>query len=89
MKETIWLRVLVGELGIQVKDSTVYSDSQSAIHFTMNPMYHERTKHNEIRMHFIKDVVAMGTVIVKKIPTTDNLTDMMTKPIPTSKFRHQ
>ena len=84
VKEAIWLIGLVGELGMQVKESTIYCDSQSAIHLTRNPMYHERTKHIDVRMHFIRDVVALGTVTVKKIPTADNLTN----PVPTSKFRH-
>lgn len=87
VKKAIWLRGLVGELGMQVKESTVYCDSQSAIHLTRNPMYHERTKHIDVRMHFIRDVVALGTVMVKKIPTADNPADMMTKLVATSKFR--
>ena len=50
-------------------------------------MFHERTKHIEIRYHFIRDVIARGGVIkVCKINTRDNPADMMTKPIPTAKF---
>ena len=63
-------------------------DSQSALYLCKDPMYHERTKHIDVRMHFIRDVVALGTVAVKKIPTADNPADMMTKPVPTCKFRH-
>jgi hypothetical protein len=50
-------------------------------------MFHERTKHIDIRYHFIRDVIARGGVIeVRKIHTRDKPTDMMTKPIPTAKF---
>jgi hypothetical protein len=50
-------------------------------------MFHERTKHIDIRYHFIRDVIARGGVIkVRKIRTHDKPVDMMTKPVPTVKF---
>ncbi|XP_019418558.1 PREDICTED: uncharacterized protein LOC109329342, partial [Lupinus angustifolius] len=45
VKEAIWEKGLIEELGIQLEETTIYCDSQSAIHLTKNPMYHERTKH--------------------------------------------
>ena len=39
-------------------------------------------------MHFIRDLIAQGAIVVKKIPTVDNLADMMTKFTPTVKFKH-
>ena len=49
-------------------------------------MYHERTKHINVRYHYIRDVVAEGNLKVCKISTHDNPADMMTKPVPTNKF---
>ena len=66
----------------------MYYDSQSAIHLTKNQMYHERTKHIDVRYHFVRDVVLQGTVTVQKISTTENPADMLTKSIPSEKFRH-
>ena len=66
----------------------MYCDSQSAIHLTKNQMFYERTKHINVRMHFIRDVIAHGAIVVKKIPTMDNLVDMMTKSVLTIKFKH-
>ena len=63
-------------------------DSQSAIHLIKNQMFHERTKHIDVIMHFIRDLIAQGAIVVKKIPTVDNLADMMTKFTPTVKFKH-
>ena len=39
-------------------------------------------------MHFVRDVIVEGSVVVQKIPTEDNLLDMIIKPVPTVKFRH-
>ena len=63
-------------------------DSQSAIHLIKNQMFHERTKHINVSMHFIRDVIAQSAIAVKKIPAMDNPTDMMTKLVPIVKFRH-
>ena len=51
-------------------------------------MYHERTKKIDVQMHFTRDIVERGMVRVEKIPTADNPADMMTKPVPTVKFKH-
>ena len=51
-------------------------------------MLHERTKHIDVRMHFIRDVIEQGTNIMKKIPTVDNYIYMMTKLISMIKFMH-
>ncbi|KAK3029672.1 hypothetical protein RJ639_039164 [Escallonia herrerae] len=88
VKEAIWLKGSVGDLGLKQESSTVYYDSQSAIHLTKNQMFHERTKHIDVRFHFIRDVVSHGTVMVEKISTDENPTGMMAKHIPEIKFKH-
>jgi hypothetical protein len=65
----------------------VFCDSQSAIHLTKNQMYHERTKHINVRYHFLREVVTQGDIIVKKI-AVENLVDMLTKPLIIVKFKH-
>ena len=49
-------------------------------------MYHERTKHIDVRFHYIRDVVAEGDLKVCTISTHDNPADMMKKLVPTNKF---
>ena len=46
----------------------MYGDSQSTIHLTKNQMFHEMTKHIDVRMHFFRDVIAQGAIILKKNP---------------------
>ena len=60
MKEAIWLRGLVSELGLQQDVLVIFCDSQSVVHLTKNNKYHSRTKHIEIKHHFIRDIVDMG-----------------------------
>ena len=66
----------------------VYCDSQSAKHLSKNSAFHERTKHIDMQLHFVKDMITQRQVEVKKIATEINPIDMLTKPIPVSKFEH-
>ena len=47
---------------------------------------HERTKHIDVRLHFVRDIISQGQVSVEKIPIEVNHVDMLTKPIPVAKF---
>lgn len=49
-------------------------------------MFHERTKHIDVRLHFIRDVVADGSIVVTKIGTVENPADILTKTVPVKKF---
>jgi hypothetical protein len=49
-------------------------------------MFHERTKHIDVRYHYVHEVIAKGDVKVCKISTHDNAADMMTKSVPSAKF---
>ena len=53
-----------------------------------NQVFHERTKHIDIKLHFIRDVIAEGSVVVNKVSTEENPADMITKPLPSSKFNY-
>ncbi|KAG9446279.1 hypothetical protein H6P81_012407 [Aristolochia fimbriata] len=88
IKEAIWLQGLFRELSIRNEVTMIYCDSQSSIHLTKDQMHHERTKHIDVRFYFVRDIVAQGVIVVKKIGTEDNPTDMMTKALPVNKFEH-
>ncbi|KAL5577780.1 hypothetical protein UlMin_019479 [Ulmus minor] len=88
VKEAMWLKGLVGELGCVHDKVEVFCDNQSSIHLTKNQMFHERTKHIDIKFHFIRDVVSQGIVSVEKVHTDDNPADMLTKPVTGIKFKH-
>ncbi|KAH9779747.1 hypothetical protein KPL71_007827 [Citrus sinensis] len=88
VKEALWLKGLVPELGLEQELVTVNCDSSSAIQLSKNPKYLERTKHVDVRMHFIRDEIRSGVINVIKIPSEVNPADMLTKPLPKIKFRN-
>ena len=88
VKEGMWLNGLVGSLGLNLPKPMVYCDSQSALCLAKNPVYHERTKHIDIRLNFIRDVIEEKLFSIEKVATEDNPVDVLTKAIPTEKFKH-
>ncbi|KAH9658775.1 hypothetical protein KPL70_023619 [Citrus sinensis] len=88
VKEALWLKGLVSKLGLKQELVTVSCDSSSAIQLSKNAKHHERTKHVDVRMHFIRDEIIREVINVVKIPSKVNLVDMLTKPLPTIKFRN-
>ena len=88
VKEAIWIQGLLDDLGVGQKQVTVFCDSQSAIHLAKNQVYHARTKHIDVRYHFVREIIEEGGVLVQKIKTHDNPADMLTKVVTTIKFNH-
>ena len=68
------------------KTLVVYCDNSSAIDFFKNPVQHSKTKHIEIRYHFIKNLVERKIVVLEYIPTVRQNADIFTKPLDRSKF---
>ena len=85
-KEAIWLRGMINELGYEQSSIAILCDSQSAISLSKNQVHHEKTKHIDIKLHFIRLEVSKGTVKLVKVHTSNNVADMLTKPIPKAKF---
>ncbi|GJX10007.1 RNA-directed DNA polymerase, eukaryota [Tanacetum coccineum] len=82
VKESIWLKGLLIELGVNLRLVVVNCDNQSAIHLSRNAMFHKRTKHVNLRYHFIKEIVESKEIEVAKIGTKDNAADAFTKVVP-------
>jgi hypothetical protein len=68
------------------KSTLVYYDNVSAVFLSTNPVQHQRTKHVEIDLDFIRERVAIGDVRVLHIPTTSQFADIFMKGLPTSVF---
>ena len=85
--ECCWLHQLLQELHVPLASATiVYCDNVSAVYMTANPVYHRRTKHIEIDIHFVREKVALGEARVLHVPSSHQFADIMTKGLPTSLF---
>lgn len=87
VKEAVWLKGLMMEFVYDQKAVEIYCDSQSAITLSKNNVHHERTKHIDVKYHYIRDVISDGTVEVLKISTEKNPADIFTKALVVSKFQ--
>ena len=87
-QEVLWTRAILHDLGIKQKEATlVLEDNQGAIALANNDGYHARSKHVDIRHHFIRDHVSNGNIIVKYISTEHQAADMLTKGLGTKRFK--
>ncbi|KAH9783052.1 Integrase catalytic domain-containing protein [Citrus sinensis] len=79
VKEAIWLKGLLGDLRVIQENIAVFCDNQSAIFLAKNQTYHARTKHIDVKYHYVREIIKSGEVLLKKIDTKDNPSDMLTK----------
>ena len=88
-KEAIWLKHFLSEVFQPInKPIPLYCDSQSAIALTQDRSHHTRTKHIDIRYHFIRYVVQDGKIKIIYCPTDEMVVDILTKPLPSLKAKH-
>jgi hypothetical protein len=80
VQEVLWLRDLLSELGLHVKlGSLVYGDNQSTLAVSQNGVKSDRTKHVDVKYHFITQTVEEGAIKLKWIPTVEQQADIFTK----------
>ncbi|GAU34895.1 hypothetical protein TSUD_144260 [Trifolium subterraneum] len=82
VKEAIWLKSMIGEMRISQGCVKIHCNSQNAIHLANHQVYHERTKHIDIRLHFVRDMIETKEIIVDKVASEENPADMFTKSLP-------
>ena len=86
-KEMLWMKRFVQELGLMQDEYVVFCDSQSAMDMSKNTSYHSRTKHIDVRYHWLRDVIGKELMKLKKIHTDFNPSDMMTKVVTREKLK--
>ncbi|GKC00803.1 ribonuclease H-like domain-containing protein, partial [Tanacetum coccineum] len=85
--ETAWIRNLLRELHSPLLTATlVYCDNVSAVYMSANPVQHQRTKHIEIDIHFVRDMVKAGHVRILHVPSRFQYADIFTKGLPSALF---
>jgi len=84
--ELMWFVHLLNTIGHCVPSPQLYCDNISAIHMAKNPVFHHRTKHIEIDVHFVRERVASGALSLAHIPRSDQITDIFTKSLCAATF---
>jgi len=84
--EAVWLRKMLFSLfGECLEPTLIYCDNQSCIKLTENPVFHDRSKHIDIRYHSIRDYVQRGIVKLEFVPTDEQVANILTKALPRGK----
>ena len=73
---------------VEIDATDILCDNQSCIKMTENPVFHDKSKHIEIKCHFIWDMVQKGAVKLKYVPTEEQVADVLTKPLAHVKFEY-
>lgn len=88
-KEALWLQTFIGQIfGEFERPTDLNGDSQSAIALSRDQQYHARTKHIDIRFHFIRWVISEGKIKLVYCPTESMIADTLTKALPSPKVKH-
>jgi len=86
--QSMWLRRILSNLHQKVIDPTIILyDNMLAIIITKNPVFHTKSKHMQLRYHFIKDIVSKKEIQLKFINTNNQPADVLTKVVPVKKFQ--
>ena len=85
-QEAAWFQKLFADLPMPTKAIVIKEDNQGAIALARNPVSHSRTKHIDIRFHFIREAQEQESIDIEYCPTYEMVADLLTKPIPRGQF---
>ena len=84
-QEIIWIQNMINDLrikGLEATSTPLLIDNNAALKLTRNPELHDRTKHIELKYHFLREMTLSGRINTQRVSTKDNLADLLTKPLP-------
>ena len=83
------MRKLLSDLvDLQLDATCIYCDNQSCVKLSENLVFHDKSKHIEIKHHYIKDMVHMGAVKLQYVVIDEQIDDVLTKPLARVKFEY-
>lgn len=81
-KEVTWIREVTKEFDIKTMEATtVYTDNQSCIAMVINKKHSNKTKHVDVKYHYVRDEAERGRITLRYVPSEHNVADLMTKPL--------
>ncbi|GJW51867.1 hypothetical protein Tco_0093218 [Tanacetum coccineum] len=85
-QQALWIKQALVDYDINLDDIPILCDNKGAIDLSKNPVLHSRTKHIEIRHHFLRDNFQKGNISIEKVSSEDNIADILTKPLTREPF---
>nr|GEW12455.1 copia protein [Tanacetum cinerariifolium] len=87
-QQALWMKQDFIYYDVQLDDVSIMCDNKGVIDLSKNPAQHSRTKHIKIRHHFLCDNVQKGHISIKKVPSVDNIADILIKPLERESFNY-
>ncbi|GJU96867.1 retrovirus-related pol polyprotein from transposon TNT 1-94 [Tanacetum coccineum] len=87
-QQALWMKQALIDYDVRLDDVPIMCDNKGAIDLSKNPVQHSRTKHIEIRHHFLRDNVQKGHISIEKVSSVDNIVDILTKPLKRESFNY-
>ncbi|GJZ61479.1 hypothetical protein Tco_0617616 [Tanacetum coccineum] len=87
-QQVLWMKQALIDYDIRLDNISIMCDNKGAIDLSKNPIQHYRTKHIEIRHHFLCDNVQKGNISIEKVASEDNKDDIFTKPLKRKVFNY-
>eukprot|EP00253_Pinus_taeda_P007207 PITA_07207 len=85
--QAVWMRRMLRSLGQeQAKATVIFCDNSSAIALSKNSVFHKRTKHIDMRFHYIRELVSNGEIALEHCRTQEQVADILTKPLDQKSF---
>ncbi|GKD62970.1 hypothetical protein Tco_1305078, partial [Tanacetum coccineum] len=80
-QQALWMKQALIDYDVRLDDVPIMCDNKGVIDLSKNPVQYSRTKHIKIRHHFLRDSVQKGHISLEKVPSVDNIADILMKPL--------
>nr|GEW30448.1 copia protein [Tanacetum cinerariifolium] len=87
-QQALWMKQALIDYDVRLDDVSIMCGNKGVINLSKNPVQHSRTKHIEIRHHFLRDNVQRGHISIKKVSSFDSIADILTKPFKRESFNY-
>jgi hypothetical protein len=85
-RQVSWICNIFLELGMHLGPIPIYADNQGSIFIGSNPVQRIRTKHIDVKYHYVRECIAVKKIVLYHVPTKDNTADIFTKNLGRLKF---
>ena len=84
--QVIWRQYQLLDYGLRFQATSIFCDNDATIRICKNPVEHSKTKHIDIKVHFIRDCYDRGLIQMEEVHTDNNVADLFTKPLARARF---